>query len=482
MALNIRLLALNSIRNNIIEPNVTSMLLPTIRRTYYSYANEPTHPIPNKSPKWVNTAEEAVAVVKSGDHVFIHGAAATPRKLVPALAEHGKKANLKNVRIHHIHTEGAGEYNAPEFKGIFRSNSLFTGANCREPINSGRADFTPIFLGEIPKLFYRGIIKPDVALLQVTPADKHGFHSLGTSVDCARAAIQHSKFIVGQVNPRMPRTGGDAIVHTSHFDVLVKGEMELPEHKTKNLTDVEKAIGKLIAENLVEDGATMQMGIGAIPDAVLADLTNHKDLGVHSEMFSDGVVDLYNLGVITNRHKKLQTGRMTASFTIGSRKLFDFMDDNPYLVMMAIDYVNSEFNIAQNPKVTAINSCVEVDIVGQVCSDSIGTRVYSGFGGQVDFIRGAAMGLDGKGKPILAMASVTNKGESKISPFLKKGAGVVTTRAHAHYIVTEHGIAYLFGKNYRQRAYELIKIAHPDHRAMLEKAAFERLKCMPSPD
>ncbi|RWS20112.1 4-hydroxybutyrate coenzyme A transferase-like protein, partial [Leptotrombidium deliense] len=340
-------------------------------------------------------------------------------------------------------------------------------------------------------------IKPDVSLVQVSPADKHGYHSLGTSVDCVKAALMHSKHIIGQVNSRMPRTYGDAIVHESHFDTLVEANMELPEHKSKALTDVEKAIGKHIAENLVENGATMQMGIGAIPDAVLAQCANHKDLGVHSEMFSDGVVDLVEKGVISNRFKKIEPGRILASFTIGTRKLFDFMDDNPFLVMRTIDYVNKEFIIAQNPIVTAINSCIEVDIVGQVCSDSIGTRVYSGkniskskgdkvsfvgFGGQVDFLRGAALGLDGRGKPILAMPSTTNKGESKIVPFLKQGAGVVTTRAHAHYIVTEYGIAFLFGKNYRQRAHALINIAHPDHREMLEKAAFERLKCMPSSD
>lgn len=401
---------------------------------------------------------------------------------MPALAEHGKKAGLKNVKVHHIHTEGAGEYLAPEFEGIFRSNSLFTGKNCRKPINEGRADFTPIFLGDIPQLFFRGIIKPNVSLVQVTPADNHGYHSLGTSVDVVRAALQHSDYIIGQVNSRMPRTQGDALVHTSHFDALVKGESELPEHKPPVLTDVEKAIGKHIAENLVEDGATLQMGIGAIPDAVLAQLTKHKDLGVHSEMFSDGLVDLVKTGAVTNRLKKICPGRILASFAIGTRGLFDFMDDNPFLVMKTIDYVNKEFNIAQNPKVTAINSCIEVDLVGQVCSDSIGTRVYSGFGGQVDFIRGAALSTDGKGKPILAMPSTTKHGESKIVPFLKEGAGVVTTRAHAHYIVTEYGIASLFGRNYRQRAHALISIAHPDHREKLEKAAFERLKCMPSAD
>lgn len=318
------------------------------------------------------------------------------------MAEHGKKNKLKDVRVHHIHTEGAGEYNAPEFEGIFRSNSLFTGANSREAINSGRADFTPIFLGEIPKLFYRGIIQPDVAMVSISPADEHGYHSLGTSCDVARAALMHSKHIIGQVNKHMPRTFGHSIVHTSHFDSLVDGPIPLPDHAPKNLTDTEKKIGQLIAANLVEDGATMQMGIGAIPDAVLADLVNHKNLGIHSEMFSDGVVDLCNkgiietqlyklnntccsilyfniiIGVITNSEKKLQTGRITASFLIGSKKLYQFVDNNPFVVMMGIDYVNDEFNIAQNPKVTAINSCIEVDILGQVCADSIGTRVYSG--------------------------------------------------------------------------------------------------------
>lgn len=451
-----------------------------LKRSLYSYCNEPAHPT-NKQPKWMS-AEEAMNYVKSGDTVFIQGAAATPRALVPALAQHGKKNKLKGVKVHHIHTEGPGEYLEPDCEGVFRSNSLFTAANCRKPIAEGRADFTPIFLGDIPQLFFRGIIKPNVSLVQVTPADQHGYHSLGTSVDVVRAALQHSEYIIGQVNSRVPRTQGDALVHTSHFDALVKGEMELPEHKTPVLSDVEKAIGKHIADNLVEDGATLQMGIGAIPDAVLAQLKGHKDMGVHSEMFSDGLVELVQSGAVTNRLKKICPGRILASFAVGTRNLFNFMDDNPFLVMKTIDYVNKEFNIAQNPKVTAINSCIEVDLVGQVCSDSIGTKVYSGFGGQVDFIRGAALGLDGKGKPILAMASTTKRGETKIVPFLKEGAGVVTTRAHAHFIVTEYGIAELFGRNYRQRAYALIQIAHPDHRAALEKAAFERLKCMPSKD
>lgn len=385
----------------------------------------------------------------SDDVVFIQGAAATPRGLVPALAAQGKEKNLKNVRIHHIHTEGAAEYNEPEMAAHFRSNSLFTGGNCRKAIAEGRADYTPINLSEIPQLFHRGIIKPDIALVQVTPADKHGYHSLGTSVDTVRAALTKSKYIVGQVNRHVPRTQGDALIHESHFDALVEADIPLHELKSKPLTDVEKAIGKNIAENLVDDGATLQMGIGAIPDAVLAQLTNHKDLGVHSEMFSDGVVDLYNLGCITNRYKAVEPGKIVSSFLNGTKKLYDFADDNPFLTMRVIDWVNKEFVIAQNPKIVAINSCIEIDLVGQVCSDSIGTRVYSGFGGQADFIRGAALSLDGLGKPILAMPSCTSRGETKIVPLLKPGAGVVTNRASAHYIVTEYGIAYLFGKSIR---------------------------------
>jgi len=469
--------AANSLTRNCRTKEIT---LNTFKRSLYSYCNEPAHPL-NKEPRWMS-AEESMQFVKSGDTVFIQGAAATPRVLVPALAEHGKKNGLKGVKVHHIHTEGPGEYLDPDCEGIFRSNSLFTAANCRKPIAEGRADFTPIFLGDIPQLFFRGIIKPKVSLVQVTPADQHGYHSLGTSVDVVRAALQHSEYIIGQVNPRVPRTQGDALVHTSHFDALVRGELDLPEHQPPKLGDVENAIGKHIAENLVEDGATLQMGIGAIPDAVLAQLKGHKDMGVHSEMFSDGLVELVKSGAVTNRLKKICPGRILASFAVGTRSLYDFMNDNPFLVMKTIDYVNKEFNIAQNPKVTAINSCIEVDLVGQVCSDSIGTRVFSGFGGQVDFIRGAALSMDGKGKPILAMPSTTKRGESKIVPFLKEGAGVVSTRAHVHYIVTEYGIAELFGRNYRQRAHALIRIAHPDHRASLEKAAYDRLKCMPSPD
>lgn len=449
-------------------------------RTYYSYSSEPFHPL-KRAPAW-KSAEEAVSVIKSGDVVFIHGAAATPLKLVEAMTEHGKKAALKDVSVCHIHTEGPASYTDPSCEGIFRSNSFFIGSNCRRAINDGRADYVPIFLSEIPLLFHKKIINIDVALVQVSPPDKHGFCSLGTSVDCARAAVQNAKYIIGQVNPCMPRTFGDGVIHKSHFDAMVDGLDNLPEHCPKARSEVENEIGRRIAEELVDNGATLQMGIGNIPDAVLASLKGHKDLGVHSEMFSDGVVDLVEAGCVTNTHKFYHPGKITGSFLVGTRRLFDFVDNNPFVVMCDVSFVNNIPVIAKNPRMTAINSCIEVDLTGQVVSDSIGTRMYSGVGGQVDFIRGAAVGRDGLGKPILAMPSTTSRGETKIVPFLKEGGGVVTTRAHVHYLVTEWGIAYLFGKNLRQRAFHLINIAHPDHREALEKASFERLKCMPSPD
>ncbi|XP_037796144.1 4-hydroxybutyrate coenzyme A transferase-like [Penaeus monodon] len=449
-------------------------------KNYYTYSHEPFHPL-KRQPVW-QTAQEAVSVIKSDDVVFVHGAAATPLKLVSAMTEHGKASQISNVRVCHIHTEGPADYTKPDCEGIFRSNSFFIGSNCREAVNDGRADCVPIFLSEIPLLFHRRIINIDVALVQVSPPDKHGFCSLGTSVDCARAAVINAKYIIGQVNPCMPRTFGDGVIHKSHFDAMVDGIDNLPEHKPKQRTEVENEIGRLIAENLVDNGATLQMGIGNIPDAVLASLKGHKDLGIHSEMFSDGVVDLVEAGCITNTHKKYHPGKIVGSFIVGTRRLFDFVDNNPFVMMCDVSFVNNIPIIAQNPKVTAINSCIEVDLTGQVVSDSIGTRMYSGVGGQVDFIRGAAVGRDGQGKPILAMPSTTSRGESKIVPFLKQGGGVVTTRAHLHYLVTEWGIAYLFGKNLRQRAYALIQISHPDHREALEKASFERLKCMPSPE
>lgn len=362
---------------------------------FHSYVNEPYHPIPGKKPKLVS-AEEAVSVVKSGDSVFIQGTSATPLKLASALTTHGKASKLKDVRIHHILVSGDCEYNNKDCEGIFRSDSMFVGANCREAINDGRADFTPIFFSDFPKVFYQEIVRPDVALVQVTPADPHGYHSLGTSIDCTRAALQHAKYIIGQVNDRMPRTQGDASIHTSHFDALVEARVEMPEVPPKPLTDVEKSMGKYIAENLVEDGSTMQMGIGSIPDAVLDACSNHKNLGVHSEMFSDGLVDLVEKGVVTNNNKVIEQGKIVASFVIGTRKVFDFMHDNPflskllvesilkvtslcYLAMRIPEFVNNQFIIAQNPKVVAINSCIEIDLVGNVAADTIGPKIFSGW-------------------------------------------------------------------------------------------------------
>ncbi|XP_052081748.1 4-hydroxybutyrate coenzyme A transferase-like [Mytilus californianus] len=449
-------------------------------RSYYLYSPEPFHPLPDRLPL-KKTAEEAVQVIQSGFRVFVHGAAATPVPLIEALCQHGLKAGLRNVELLHIHTEGPGTYNKPEYEGIFRSNSLFLAANARKAVMDGRADVIPVFLCEIPLLFRMNKIPLDVALISITPPDKHGFCSLGPSVDCTRAAIQNAKYIIGLANRHLPRTIGDGIIHQSHVDTIVECDYPLHELKKGELSPEEQKIGKLIAEHLVEDGATLQMGIGSIPDAVLAQLNGHKDLGVHSEMFSDGVVELVENGCITNAKKNIETGSIISSFAVGTRKLYDFMDDNPFVEMCDVGFTNSVAIISQNPKVTAINSCIEVDLTGQVCADSIGEKMYSGFGGQIDFIRGAALGLDGRGKPIIAMPSTTKRGESKIVNMLKTGSGVVTTRAHVHYIVTEYGIAYLFGKNIRQRAYELIRLAHPDHRERLEKEAFERLKCMPSP-
>ncbi|KAG0715608.1 4-hydroxybutyrate coenzyme A transferase [Chionoecetes opilio] len=417
-------------------------------RTYYTYSHEPFHPL-KRQPAW-RTAEEAVSVIKSGDVVFVHGAAATPLRLVEAMTQHGKAGGLKGVSVCHIHTEGQAPYTEPDCEGIFRSNSFFIGSNCRLAINEGRADYVPIFLSEIPLLFHRNIINIDVALVQV--------------------------------NPCMPRTFGDGVIHKSHFDAMVDGLASLPEHVPKPRSEVENEIGRLIADELVDNGATLQMGIGNIPDAVLDSLKGHRDLGIHSEMFSDGVVELVEAGCVTNTHKAFHPGKIVGSFLVGTRRLFDFVDNNPFVVMCDVSFVNNIPVIAKNPRVTAINSCIEVDLTGQVVSDSIGTKMYSGVGGQVDFLRGAAVGRDGLGKPILAMPSTTSRGESKIVPFLKQGGGVVTTRAHLHYLVTEYGIAYLFGKNLRQRAHHLIRIAHPDHREALEKAAYERLHCMPSPD
>lgn len=418
------------------------------------------------------TGEEAVSIIKPGQRVFVHGGAATPHFLLEKLAE--RASTLWNIEIVSISLQGDAVIANKKYKDNFRINSLFVSQNIREAVNEGRGDYVPIFLSEIPILFRRGILPLDVAMVQVSPPDKHGFCSLGVSVDIAATAVKTAKFVIAQVNPRMPRTLGDGLVHVSEFYGMVEAEQELPEVASKHSNaEIALRIGAHCAE-LIEDGATLQMGIGDVPDAVLASLKNHKALGIHTEMFSDGIIPLIENGAVTNEHKRKHRGKSVTSFLLGTRKLYDFVDDNPSILVLNIDYVNDTAVIRTNPRVTAINSAIEVDITGQVCSDSIGTYHYSGVGGQMDFVRGAS--LSEGGKPIIALPSTTSKGESRIAAFLKQGAGVVTTRAHAHYIVTEYGIAYLYGKNMRQRAKALIDIAHPNHREKLEREAFERFK------
>lgn len=416
------------------------------------------------------TGEEALSLIQPGHRVFVHGGAATPHFLLRKLAE--RADSLWNVEIVSISLQGDAVIADKKYKNSFRINSLFVSQNIRQAVNEGRGDYVPIFLSEIPILFRSGILPLDVALVQVSPPDRHGFCSLGVSVDIAATAVKTAKHVIAQVNPRMPRTLGDGLVHINEFHAMVEASEELPEVISADSGgDMPKRIGAYCAE-LIEDGATLQMGIGSVPDAVLASLTNHKELGIHTEMFSDGIIPLIESGVITNQHKRKHRGKTVTSFLLGSRKLYDFVDDNPSIIALNINYVNDTAVIRTNPKVTAINSAIEVDITGQVCSDSIGTYHYSGVGGQMDFVRGAS--LSEGGKPIIALPSITGKGVSRIAAFLKEGAGVVTTRAHAHYIVTEYGVAYLYGKNMRQRAKALINIAHPNHREQLDREAFKR--------
>jgi len=415
--------------------------------------------------------EEAVSVIKSGDRVFIHSVAAAPQQLIQSMTD--RAPELLDVEIIHLHTEGRAPYADEKYEGHFRVNAMFLGANVRKGIQTGQADYIPVFLSETPHIFRKNILPVDVALIQVSPPDEHGYCSLGISVDVTPAAIENADFVVAQINPNMPRTHGDGFINISDIDFGVEVDDPIPEMTYPTLDDTTKAIGRNVA-NLVENGATLQMGIGAIPDAVLASLGGHKDLGIHTEMFVERVIELAEKGVVNGRKKRIHPGKIVASFLMGSRKLYDFVDDNPVIAMLDVAYVNNTSVICRNPKVTAINSAIEVDITGQVCADSIGTMLYSGVGGQMDFIRGAS--LSEGGKPIIALPSVTKKGISRIVPFLKQGAGVVTTRAHVHYIVTEYGVANLYGKNLRQRAKALIQIAHPDHREMLEKEAYKRYR------
>jgi 4-hydroxybutyrate CoA-transferase len=418
-------------------------------------------------------AEEAVKFINSNDRVFVQSVAAAPQTLIEAMT--ARAGELRGVEIYHLHTEGEAPYAAPEYAESFHTNALFIGANVRKAIATGEADYIPSFLSEVPLLFRREILPIDVALIHVSPPDKHGYCSLGTSVDVSLAGVQMAERVIAQINPNMPRTHGDGVIHINEINYGVEVADTIHEMPFPELSPEEIAIGKHCAE-LIEDGATLQMGIGAIPNAVLMSLTNHKNLGVHTEMFADGLISLIESGVVNGKMKRVHPKKVVASFVLGTRRLYDFIDDNPEVVLLDVAYVNDPAVIRRNPKVTAINSAIEVDLTGQVCADSIGTRIFSGVGGQMDFIRGAS--LSEGGKPIIALPSMTNKGESKISAFLKEGAGVVTTRAHVHYVVTEHGTAYLYGKTLRQRAKELIRIAHPNHREELERQAFERFKTL----
>ena len=416
------------------------------------------------------TAEEALLLVSSGDRVYIHGGAATPIPLIEALL--ARVGAIKNVELVAISTYGAINWNRPLVRESFFLNSLFVSANVREWVNGDGADYVPVFLSEIPQLFERNILPVDVALMQVSPPDKHGYCTLGTSVDASLSALQCAKKVIALVNPQMPRVLGDGIVHSTRFDAMVWHDMALPQISYAGKTDAITAlIGQQVAA-LIDDGATLQMGIGAIPDAVLQYLTAHKGLGVHTEMFSDGIIPLVEAGIITNEHKKVGRGKTISSFVLGTSKVYDFIDDNPSVACMAVDFVNDPRIILKNPKVVAINSAIEIDLTGQVCADSIGTYQYSGIGGQMDFIRGAA--LSEGGKPIIALPSMTKKGVSRIVSLLKPGAGVVTTRGHIHYVVTEWGTVNLYGKNLEQRARLLISIAHPSQREELERSCFTR--------
>lgn len=417
------------------------------------------------------TPQEAVKVIRSNDRVYIQAGAAAPQTLINAMTD--RSDELRNVEVCHLHTEGKAPYANPDLRESFHVNSFFLGSNVRHTIKAGNGSYTPVFLSEVPILFKRNIIDIDVTLIQVSPPDKHGYCSLGTTVMATVAAIENASHVIAQINPQMPRTHGDGIIHISELNSFVEVNEPIFEIQIPKITKVEQKIGDYIAE-LIDDRSTLQMGIGNIPNAVLHNLGNHKDLGIHSEMISDGVVDLILKDVINGNYKGVSPGRAMATFLLGSRKLYDYVDDNPFIELRTSDYVNDVAVIRRNPKMVAINSAVEVDLTGQVCSDSIGTRLYSGVGGQVDFIRGAS--LSEGGKAIIALPSTTKKGVSRIVPFLKRGAGVVTTRANVHYVVTEYGVANLYGKTIKQRQEALIQITHPDFREETAREYFDKIK------
>jgi acyl-CoA hydrolase len=416
------------------------------------------------------TSEEAAYAINSGDRVYISGNAATPYALMRALAS--RKDELKDVELVHVLLMGEDPLSKPEMEGHFRHNSLFVGPADRKAINEGRADYIPIFLHQIPYLFYSGQMPLDAAIVHLSPPDEHGFMSFGVEVLASKAAVETAKMVIAQVNEKMPRVLGDSFIHVSRVHKIVEISEDLPQLERKPATEVERKIGHFIAE-LIEDGSTLQLGIGGIPDAVLAALKDTRDLGIHTEMISDGVMEAIEAGIITGARKTFHPNKVVLTFILGSKRLYDFADNNPVFEAHPTDYTNHPFNVSRNDNMVAVNSAIEVDISGQVCSDSIGTYIYSGFGGQVDFIRGAAHSRGGK--PIIALPSSAKDGEvSRIVPYLQKGSGVVTTRADVRYVVTEYGVAYLHGKNLVERTKALINIAHPKFRPDLIKEAKSR--------
>jgi acyl-CoA hydrolase len=416
---------------------------------------------------WKNQAvdpADVVAVVRSGTNVFIHGACATPTPLIEALCS---RSDLEGVRLYHLHTAGAAPFACEGRQREFRSVSLFTGAPLRRAVQEGRADFVPIFLSDIPDLFRSGMVPLDIAIVQVSPPDSHGLCSLGTSCDAAKAAVESARLVIAEINEQMPRTHGNNLLPFDRIHVFAATDRPLLEHHVEAETAVEARIGEIVA-GLVENGSTLQMGIGGIPDAVLARLHDKRDLGIHTEMFSDRVVDLVESGAVTNRLKAVGVGRLVTSFINGTRRLFEFVHDNPLVAFYPCDWTNDTSIIRKNPKVVAINSAIQIDLTGQVCADSIGHRVFSGIGGQMDFIRGAA--LSPGGKPIIALPSTAVRGSvSRLVVELAPGAGVVTTRGHVHWVVTEYGAVNLHGKTLRERGEALISIAHPDFRPELRR-------------
>jgi 4-hydroxybutyrate CoA-transferase len=415
----------------------------------------------------VTTADKALQVVRSGQRVYIHNGCAEPEELVRALTRRGPE--LRDVEVIHLATFGNADYTNPEYEGHFRHTAFFIAGNVRRAVQEGRADYIPIFLGEIEELFRSGAMPLDVVLLQCTPPDNYGYLSLGPSIDCSLTAAQCAKHVIVEINDRMPRTMGDTFLHVSRVHAFVETSHPLPEYCPGEITDLQRQIGRNVAA-LVPDGATLQLGIGGIPDAMLECLRDRKDLGIHSEMFSDGVVDLIQSGVINNEKKGIHPHKVIAGFCCGTKYLFDFIDNNPIFEFHPTSYANDPFVIAQNQRMVAVNSAIEVDLTGQVCSDSMGCTMYSGIGGQVDFLRGAARSKGGV--PIITLPATAKDGVvSRIVPRLQPGAGVVTSRGDVHYVVTEYGTAYLHGKTLRQRAEALIGIAHPDFRGDLTRYA-----------